>query len=348
MQKLRLLILAIAFYGLQPTVAIAQNHVERLFYYIDEERSLESLRANIGKIDVVAPGVYNVDEDGIVWGGVDPRVLALAAEHDVAVMPLLVNPGFDQEMLSSLLNSEEARARALESFLFECRKHNYAGMQFDFENLGIKDKDAFTLFFIETAAAFHAEDLKLSIAVVHRPENSPGPTRYFKWLFKNWRAGYDLPALAEVADFISVMTYSQHTRRTTPGPNAGIPWMIENIEYFLESVPAEKLSLGIAVTSQHWSTEQGDQYVANARSWSKSLSHSEAMSVAERFSADWIWLDDQKVAYSFFSNGGLFEWVFLEDARSFEQKLDLVKRYGLRGFSVWVIGYEDPGIWDLF
>ena len=123
--------------------------------------------------------------------------------------------------------------------------------------------------------------------------------------------------------------------------------MTENIEYFLESVPPEKLSLGIAVTSQHWSTEQGEQYVANARSWSKSLSHSEAMGVAERFGADWIWLDDQKVAYSFFSNGGLFEWVFLEDARSFEQKLGLAKQYGLRGFSVWVIGYEDPEIWDL-
>jgi spore germination protein YaaH len=348
MARLLFLLVTVAGFSLQSQTGAAQSEFERLFYYIDQERSLESLRANIGKIDVIAPGIYNVDEDGVVWGGVDQRVIDLAAEHGVAVMPLIANPGFEQDMLSSFLGDEEARARALNTFLVECRKHGYAGMQFDFENLNINDRDAFTAFFEETAEAFHAEDLKLSIAVVHRPEESPGPTKYFKWLHKNWRAGYDLPALAEAADFISIMTYSQHTRRTPPGPNAGIPWMVKNIDYFLESVPPEKLSLGIAVTTQHWSTEQGDEYVANARSWSKSLAHSEAMSVAERYGAEWIWLDDHKVAYSFFSNGGLFEWIFLEDARSFVHKLDLARRRGLRGFSVWVIGYEDPGIWDLF
>lgn len=320
---------------------------ERLFYYIDDERSYESLLEHIDRIDILAPGAFSVDADGIVWGDIDPRVLALAAQNDVPVMPLIVNPGFDQEMLSSLLSSPTARERAIRTMLEECRRLNLAGIQFDFENLSINDRDAFSSFFKETAAALHGEGRKISIAVVHRPQESPGPTKYFKWLHSNWRAGYDLEAIAPSADFVSVMTYSQHTRRTPPGPYASIPWMVKNIEYFLQYVPPEKLSLGIGVTSQHWSVDQDDRYVANARSWSTTLSHSQASALSERHRAEWLWLEDQGVAYTFFDRGGLFEWVFLEDARSFEQKFDLVRKYGLRGFSVWVIGYEDPGIWDI-
>lgn len=334
-----------AVFVLSASAVVAQP--ERLFYYVDDERNFESLRANIQQIDVLAPGAYSVDADGIVWGQMDPRVLRLAAEHDVPVMPLIVNPGFDQEMLTALLTNDEARARAVKTMVDECRAFNFAGIQFDFENLSINDRDAFSTFFKEAADALHADGRSISIAVVHRPQESPGPTKYFKWLYRNWRAGYDLDALAREADFISVMTYSQHTRRTPPGPNASIPWMVRNIEYFLQHVPKEKLSLGIAVTSQHWHTEQDDKHVANARSWSRTLRHSEALSLADRFESDWIWLEQEGVAYTFFDNGGLYEWVFLEDARSFQRKFDLVARYGLRGFSVWVIGQEDPGIWKI-
>ena len=318
---------------------------ERLFYYIDD--SYETLVEQIGQIDVIAPVVYNVDEDGVVWGSPDPRVLELARAHDVGVMPLIHNPGFDQEMLTEMLADDEARARAVESMLDECRRYGYMGIQFDFENININDKDAFTSFYQETAHALRPAGFMLSIAVVHRPEKYPGPTKYFKWLFKNWRAAYDLPALAEAGDFISVMTYSQHTRRTPPGPNAGIPWVEQNIEYFLQSVPPEKLSLGIPVTTQHWSTlHDNEQYVANARSWSQTLKHPQVMNLLDRYNAEPIWLEDQGVSYAFFENGGLFEWVFIEDAASFRRKLELVKERSLRGFSVWVLGFEDPAIWD--
>ena len=55
----------------------------------------------------------------------------------------------------------------------------------------------------------------------------------------------------------------------------------------------------------------------------------------------WANLDD-----SFDARGGTFEWIFYEDARSFRAKLDLVGKHRLRGFSVWVLGEEDPAIWS--
>jgi spore germination protein YaaH len=344
--KLRLLLLLAAL--LLPGPALAQQPVQRLFYYYDDPGAWESLRRNIDQISVVAPSGYNVDEDGMVWGDVDARVRDLARERGVAVMPLVVNPGFNQEVLHRFLASEAARGRAVASLLELCRRNGWTGLQVDFENLSVNDRDAFTRFYRELAAALHREGFRISVAVVHRPDELPGPTGYHRWLHRNWRAGYDLRALGEIGDFVSLMSYNQHTRRTPPGPQHGMPWMREVLEYALRHVPREKLSLGIITNGMHWYTSQEDRITPEmARSYSAVVSYPRAMGLVERHRATLRWDEEQQTAYTYFSNGGTFEWVFVEDARSFAARVGLVDEHRLRGFSVWVLGAEDPEVWTV-
>ncbi len=326
---------------------LSAQQLERLWYYVDRQDAFESFARNVRNISIIAPSSYGVDEQGMVWGEVDAKVLELAKSNGVKVMPLLVNTGFEQEPLHRFLTNAEARRRALATMVELARKHDYWGWQIDLENVDIDDRDALTTFYREAAQALHASGRKISIAVVHRPEEVPGPTRYHKWLFANWRAGYDIKALADAGDFISVMTYSQHTRRTPPGPNAALPWAEEVVKYFLQFVPAEKLSLGIPTGGMRWYTSQEDRITPElARSYSETLSHAWALHLIERNNAKLLWHDEYKVAYSFFPVGGTFEYIFLEDVRSFQAKMDLARKYGLRGFSVWVLGPEDPAIWQ--
>lgn len=335
-----LLLTATAAHGQRP---------ERLWYYVDREDSYESLKRNIGKIDIVAPSAYFVDAQGIVWGDVDPRVLELAKANRVAVHPLLVNRGFNQEALHQLLDSPAARERVVASLVNLVREHDYAGIQIDFENVSVDDKDRLTVFYREAATALHRLGKQISIAVVHRPDDEPGPSQYHKWLFANWRAGYDLKALADAGDFISIMTYSQHTRRTPPGPNAATPWVESVVRHFLEHVPANKLSVGIPTGAMHWYTSQEDRITPEmARSYSANMSYSWALNQIERYDAKVIWDNEQQARFAYFPNGGTYEWIFIEDARTFKSKLDLMNKYKLRGFSVWVLGPEDPAIWNLF
>jgi spore germination protein len=348
MHRTRIGVMAWLLVLLLPFPALSQRPIERLFYYTDNNDAWESLRRNIGQVSVIAPSAYSVDEDGIVWGTVDARVLRLARQHDVPVLPLLVNPGFNQEMLHRFLASDAARARAVASLVELCRRNGYLGIQVDFENLSIDDRDAFTRFYRELATALHRDGYKLSAAVVHRPDDLPGATQYQKWLFRNWRAGYDLRAIGEIGDFVSLMSYNQHTRRTPPGPQHGMPWLREVVEYALRHVPASKLSMGIITNSMHWYTSQEDRITPEmARSYSAVVNHPRAMGLAERHGARWHWDDEQQVAWTYWSNAGTFEWLFLEDARSFAPRLQLVDEFGLRGFSVWVMGSEDPGIWEV-
>ncbi|MCH7825996.1 MAG: hypothetical protein IH849_14450 [Acidobacteria bacterium] len=73
-----------------------------------------------------------------------------------------------------------------------------------------------------------------------------------------------------------------------------------------------------------------------------------ANELAARGGAEWIWLPEQGVYYTFWQRNVTFDWIFREDARSFARKLDLLAEYpGLHGISVWVLGSEDPAIWPL-
>src|SRR6266542_5589370 len=212
--------IALAASGATVQSAAAQAQFERLFYYVDREDSYRSLVRHIDQITVVAPQVYVVDSLGIMWGSLDRRVLDLAKAHRIKVMPLFTNEGFNGPALRRLLSDSLARARSVKTMVDLCKANGYWGIQFDVENLNIADRDRFTEWFTDAANALHAGGFTISAAVVHRTDDDAGPTAYHRFLQDSWRAGYDLAAMARAGDFISVMTYSEHTRRTPPGPVA--------------------------------------------------------------------------------------------------------------------------------
>ncbi|HEX6557945.1 MAG TPA: glycosyl hydrolase family 18 protein, partial [Longimicrobiales bacterium] len=285
---------------------------------------------------------------GIVWGDVDPMVLELARRNNVKVMPLLVNRPFDKDRLHVLLSTPAARERAIAAMAELSKRNNYWGFQIDFENVSIDDRDALTQFYRDAANALHRAGKIISIAVVHRPDEVAGVSQYQGWMMADWRGGYDLKALADAGDFVTTMTYSQHTRRTPPGPSASLPWTQDVVAYFLRFMPPEKLSLGISTGAMHWYTSQEDRITPElARSYADNMSYDWARHVAERNHASWVWDDRQKMTYTYYPVAGTFEYIFLEDARSFAAKLELMKQNRLRGFSVWVLGPEDPKVWDL-
>jgi spore germination protein YaaH len=282
----------------------------------------------------------------VVWGSVDPRITAAARAHGVKVVPLVMNPGFDQPSIHRVLASAELRTGAARNIAALCRAQRFDGIQFDFENVNVADRDLFTAFFRETAAALHAAGCTASAAVVPRTGEFPGPTSYHVWIYENWRGAYDYRALADAADFLSLMTYDQHTHRTPPGPVAGVPWMVRALEYVLSlGVPPAKVSLGIPAYSTHW--EPSYDPATGAHVWGSGVSYRQAAGLMARGGATTVWDDRQKVSFAAWDDDGIDEFLYLEDARSFAEKRTLVDRYHLRGYSVWVLGSEDPAVWEM-
>lgn len=338
--RLRLLF----FIALIPARLHAQK-LEALWYSVDREESTQSFLAHAGEISIVSPQVFTVDTLGVISGSVDPRVIARAHEKGVKVVPLVMNPGFDQPTIHRILTAPDVRRRTIENLVALCTRNHFDGVQFDIENVNVADRDALTTFMRESADALHRVRCSVSAAVVPRTSDDPGPTSYHRWIYENWRGAYDYKALADALDFISYMTYAQHTGGTPPGPVAGYTWMEDALRFVLSlGVPPEKISLGVPSYSDWWYPSYDPQNGARMRG--NDISYASAIGLLNRYGAKPAWDDRDKVAYAFWSNAGVNEFLWMEDARAFAAKADLARKYKLRGYSVWVLGTEDPKVWS--
>jgi spore germination protein YaaH len=324
-----------------------------LFYLTGDPASVRSFLAHADKVDILVPAWYAATADGLVSGGPNPLILETARQHHVSVMPIIVNAGFVQAEFHKLLADGAAQKRMLDALIRACNENGYAGFQFDFENVNWTDRDALSALVKESAAALHHEGLQLSIATVPNAPGGPGSeTAFSAWLYENWRGAYDLKAIADAVDLVCLMTYDQNTRWTMPGPVAGWNWTITNIEFALKVVPRSKLSLGIPLYGYHWyagppakdpATGLNDKPNPTANY----ISAPDATDLARAYSAKIEWDPVDRTAWCYLNRGDLREWLFFTDARTFKERYELVRGRGLQGFCSWVLGNEDPAIWDL-
>jgi spore germination protein YaaH len=156
---------------------------------------------------------------------------------------------------------------------------------------------------------------------------------------------YDYKALADAMDFISYMTYAQHTGNSPSGPVAGYRWVEDCLKYVLSlGVPPSKISLGLASYSDHW--YPGWDSTSGPRMHGGDVSYDRIMTILRERNVTPVWDDQDKALRAEWSVNGVFESAWIEDARAFMAKLELVRKYNLRGYSVWVLGTEDPKIWE--
>lgn len=327
------------------TACLLPARPKSLFYLTRDSAGVQSFLDHAAKIDIVAPGWYATDPNGAVTGHPDQAVLDAASQHHVAVLPLVVNPGFNQDNIHKLLTTPAAHLALIAGLMAECKKYNYMGIQFDFENIVNTDRDALSALVRETAAAFHKEGLQLSIATVPNAPASPGTGLFTKWIYTNWRDAYDLKALGQAVDLLCLMTYDQQTRYTPPGPVAGYGWTVDNLDYALQSVPKEKLSLGIPVYGYRWYA--GDPKDGKPNPTQTTVSGMEVEQLIAKYHPQIQWDEPDRASWFYFYRDYTREWVFFTDARTFRERWSLVNDRGIQGFCSWVLGKEDPAIWDV-
>jgi spore germination protein YaaH len=338
-------LLGVGLLLLAPSLSCAQDpKLEALWYSTGSETSTQDFLGHADKISIISPQVFAFDSTGALHGRIDPRLVATAREKGVKVIPLVMNPGFSQPLIHRILTNPDARARSVEAMVALCRDNKFDGIQFDVENVHVSDKDAFTSWVRESAEALHRINCSVSAAVVPRTGEDPGPTSYHKYMFENWRGAYDYKALADALDFLSYMTYAQHTGNTPPGPVAGYTWMEDCLKYVLSlGVPPNKISLGVAAYSDWWYPSYSEKDGVRARG--SDIAYTKLMDTLSRRNAKLVWDNREKAYYAFWPNAGVYEHAWVEDARAFEAKVGLARKYGLRGYSVWVLGFEDPKVW---
>lgn len=340
----RLLLISLATAEASAAQQSLPRQLESLWYATGGEGSVESFLAHADQISIVSPQVFSFDSNGAITGSMNVRMVARARASHTKLVPLVMNPGFDQPLIHRILTVPNARHRAIRSLAALCRDQHLDGIQFDIENVPVSDKNAFTSFVRESADSVHRAGCTLSAAVVPRSSDDAGPTPYHKWMFDNWRGAYDYKALADTLDFISYMTYAQHTGGSTDGPVGGYPWIEDCLKFVLSlGVPPSKISLGIPGYSDWWYPAYDAKNGSRMRG--SDISYLRAEEILAKSGVKTVWDDVQKSPTASWSEHDVFQHIWEEDARAFVAKLGLVTKYQLRGYSVWVLGLEDPRTW---
>ena len=120
------------FFALAIFMALAfngrsQTKSENLFYMVDTPASFASFKANVDQISIVCPQTFKVSKDGVISGSLDRRVLKIAKANNIKVMPLIVNKGFNQQLLHDIVTSPSSRQRAIEMMLEYAKRYKLDG-----------------------------------------------------------------------------------------------------------------------------------------------------------------------------------------------------------------------------
>jgi spore germination protein len=306
-------------------------------YYVNTDDGHASLMAHLNQIDVLSPGWYDANADGSITGYARRDVIDAAHAGGVAIIPLVVNKDVDPAVGHAILSDRERRAALARNLVNEARTYGYAGFQLDFEQIPWTDRDLLTELVQDCAGPFHAAGLNLSIAVIPRLPGDETATGALLDYFHQWSGAYDFAALAKYADFLSFMTYDEHNGVTPPGAVSGTPWMREALAFSLRGVPPEKATLGLPTYYHDWT---GAGYLTSS-------SYADAMTLAQQYGATPAMDPAEEEMHFAYDTYGVHHELWIESTDTLRRKLPLMYEFGLKGISVWRLGFEDSSFWSL-
>ncbi len=153
---------------------------------------------------------------------------------------------------------------------------------------------------------------------------------------------YDRKEQGAIVDYVIMMGYDEHWGEGSgAGSVASLPWVTEGIEKTLTEVPAEKLINAIPFYTRIWQEDANGNYVD-----SQAVDMQTAANALANNGAQAVWVDGVGQNYGEFNSGDLIYRIWLEDAKSIEEKMKLIGTYNLAGVSAWRLGYENSDIWN--
>lgn len=287
-------------------------------------------------LDVVSPTWFQIINDkGDILNRSDAGYVDWAHSRGYKVWALLANDFGDPSMTHKVLNNTDVRDNIIRQMLTYASLYNLDGINIDFENINIEDRDALTQFVREITPFFREQGLVVSIDV-GVPDGS-----------ENYSRCYDIEALGKIVDYMMLMAYDQHWS-TSPvaGSVAQLSWVERKLKRTLEMIRPDKLILGIPFYIRLWEEkldESGKIKVSNP----KALTMEEAHNLIQENDADVKWDEESGQFYAEYTSNGALYKIWLEDENSINLKSSLVHKYGLAGTAAWRRGSEVQEVWQV-
>ncbi len=296
--------------------------------YWTQTQSFQSVQNHSDVFDSLSPFWYEVTSTGEVnkvSGAEDNAILAFARNQRMSIIPLITN-NFSSELISTVLNDLALRQNHIFNIVNTVKQMNYDGIDINYENLLVKDKEIFVTFLQELKSAFTAIGKQLIVSV-HAKTVEAGI-----W---SGAEAHDYTGIGQTADIVRIMCYDCHWFGSGPGPIAPEYWVDAVLVYALSKMPKWKIVLGMPTYGYDWPQSQSGT----------GITYNTALVTAKKYNATII--RDARLGPHFsYSTNGVVHEVWFTDATSFSTLLDLVNKHDINGICIWYPGAEDPKIYD--
>ena len=153
---------------------------------------------------------------------------------------------------------------------------------------------------------------------------------------------YDREEQGKIVDYIIVMAYDEYySGSDVAGPVASIGFVKDAIRNTLEEVPREKTIIAVPFYSRLWKeTVDGDVT-------SESLSMTPARNVFTDNGIEPQWNETYGSYYGEYEKDDALYKIWLEDAKSIEEKMKAIYEANVAGIAAWKLGLEKEEIWNV-
>ncbi len=249
-----------------------------------------------------------------------------------------------QYFITDVLSHTSARRKLIENIVKDVKEKGIDGINIDFECIGLSIADDYVQFICEMSVWCRKEGIVLSVDMY-----VPSDINQY----------YNRKTVLEVADYLIIMGYDEHwAGALEAGSVASLPYVEKGIKETISEGDSKRVINAIPFYTRIWTetpieyAEDGSQIVEDNIKGSYALdSRAVGLGTAEKLleenGVNKFWVEDLSQYYAEFEDGNDLVRIWLEEEKSIQAKLDVMKSYDLGGVACWRLGLEENWVWDL-
>ena len=288
--------------------------------------TLTSYMAQTKTVNIVAPTWYWVsDNDGNMEKAATQEYVSQA--HSMGCQVWAVVDNINSASLQQLdnhtfLTTLDSRTNLIQQLIQEAQTYGFEGINVDFELI----PEDYIEFIRELSIACRNAGIILSV------DSYPN---------FSFNSHYHLDEQGIFADYIVIMGYDEHYAGSQEaGSVASISYVTQGIQMALnDGIAKDRPINAIPFYSRIWETEGGQVS-------SKALGMQDIQDFIQAHGMTQSWNAETGQNYAETTEDGKKIQIWVEDAQSIQQKLDVMQSFGIKGVAEWRLQFETADVWD--
>ncbi len=304
-------------------------------------------------LTTISPTWFTItNTDGDLRSLASPQYVNYAHQLDIEVWACVSDFQHDAyasgiqsfEETYELLSHTSSRENLINQLIAEAVRTNVDGINVDFEKISSACGEHYIQFIRELAFRCHQNGIVISV-------DNPVPKSYNKH--------YNIKEQGNVVDYVIIMGYDEHTSGSyESGSVASYDFVKSGIEETLKVVPKEKTVNAVPFYTRLWkevpksAEELAQQEGTEAAEYGMKVTSlvygiGKAEAVIADAGAEITFDEETRQNYAEWEADGAVYKIWLEDTASLEERLKLMKEYGLAGNAAWRLGFDNSDTWEL-